>query len=113
MIKYLSAYSKDIKSQIKNIKNKEEAKEVLANHRAKIEFFQHERLIHLLVTLTFGIVFIVVTMAILIFQNWILAILDLLIVVLLVPYIFHYFNLENGVQNLYYLDQLIEKRCQG
>jgi hypothetical protein len=111
MTKYLSAYSKEIKSQIKNIKSKEEAKEILANHRAKISFFQHERLIHLLVTLAFGLVFVMVTMVILIFQNLILIILDLIVVSLLVPYIFYYFSLENGVQNLYWLDQLIEKRC--
>ena len=50
----------------------------------QIGFFQHERLIHLIVL-----------------------VLSLLFLVLLIPYIRHYYLLENGVQKLYeYYDAL-------
>lgn len=66
-----------------------------------IGFFQHERLVHLLVTLTFalltlgGIIMTVLT------GEFMAALLTFLFLVLLVPYIFHYYLLENEVQKLY------------
>ena len=52
MREYLSEYVKEIDKKIeeKNITEKD-----IENHLIKIEFFQHERLIHLLVTVAYGI----------------------------------------------------------
>ena len=80
---------------------------VLADLLIQINFFQHERLIHLLVTLTFAILAFVVLIALTISGNvWYAGIL-FLNACLLIPYIRHYFVLENGVQKLYkYYDKL-------
>ena len=73
----------------------------------QIEYFQHERHIHLIVTITFALAtFITLGIALSgITQAYILL---LLLVVLLAPYIKHYYLLENGVQKMYtYYDALV------
>jgi hypothetical protein len=110
MTKYLKKYIKEIEGVLEINSNKTDWKKVLNNHRVTIGFMQHERLIHLLVTLAFGLAFLTMMGFSLIYQINELKIVGLLLFVLLVPYIFHYFNLENGVQKLYFLDKkIIEK----
>lgn len=73
----------------------------------QIGFFQHERLIHLIVTVTFALLAIIAILGTLIAPQPALFILVLLLVVLLVPYVRHYYILENGVQKLYqYYDRM-------
>ncbi len=67
----------------------------------QIQFFQHERLIHLIVTVLFAILTVLALIANLFLNEWILLPLELLFLVLLIPYIRHYYLLENGVQKLY------------
>ena len=72
-----------------------------------ILFFQHERLIHLLVTLSFAFMTLLSFFVFLITEYLPVTALTVLFLVLLIPYIFHYYHLENGVQKLYDLyDQL-------
>lgn len=72
-----------------------------------ILFFQHERLIHLLVTLLFACLTFLSFSVFLITGFLPVIVLFVLFLVMLVPYIFHYYHLENGVQQLYDLyDQL-------
>lgn len=75
----------------------------------QIQFFQHERLIHLIVTVLFALLTVLSIFASLLIQGQpVLLILDLLFLVLLIPYIGHYYRLENGVQKLYeYYDKLL------
>lgn len=76
---------------------------------AQIGFFQHERLVHELVMILFallsvgGILFFVALPSIGVFC------LDVLFFALLVPYVKHYFGLENGVQRLYDIFGRLEK----
>ena len=77
------------------------AKEELERLRVQIGFFQHERLIHLIVTVLFALATVITIPACLTTQELALLILEGLFIVLLVPYIIHYFHLENGVQQLY------------
>ena len=76
--------------------------------RDQIQFFQHERLIHLIVTALFALLTILSLFASLLLPKQpVLLALDILFLVLLIPYIFHYYRLENGVQKLYeYYDKL-------
>lgn len=67
----------------------------------EIRNLQHERLIHLLVTLFFGLIFMMTMELAIIFENAVLGGVGLGLAVLLVPYIWHYFKLENGVQKKY------------
>ena len=88
-------------------------KERLAKEKAElliqIGFFQHERLIHLIVTVLFALMTILVfLLAVTNFAPW-NGVLLLLLLVLLIPYIKHYWLLENGTQKLYqYYDKMEE-----
>lgn len=73
----------------------------------QIGFFQHERLIHLLVTLSFALFTFIALGLAYAFTSLPFLILTFLLLILLVPYIRHYYFLENGTQKLYkYYDQL-------
>ncbi len=74
---------------------------VLADLLVQIGFFQHERLIHLLVTLAFAVLALIALLAVAISGNVWYAGALILIACLLIPYVRHYFVLENGVQKLY------------
>mgnify|MGYP001805849213 FL=1 len=113
MTDYLDSYSNEIKEILATKNTKVDWKKVLKNHRAVIGFIQHERLIHLMVTMTVAILFVISMMFSLIYQFLIINLVNFLLLVLLVPYIFHYFKLENGVQKLYWIDKLIEKRVKS
>lgn len=66
-----------------------------------ILFFQHERLIHLIVTFFTGIGTILFLLGALYFETIGLYLLFVITLCLFIPYIFHYYYLENGVQKLY------------
>lgn len=73
----------------------------------QIRFFQHERLIHLIVTVLFAVLAVMSILANLLIQEWVLLALCLMFFVLLIPYVRHYYILENGVQTLYeYYDRI-------
>lgn len=75
--------------------------EILEEHLVQIRFFSHERLIHLLVTILFALLgFGTFFMLVLSFSPELVC-LFIAILVLLVPYIMHYYLLENGVQKMY------------
>ena len=79
----------------------------------QISFFQHERLVHLIVTVTFAILTIVSVLGCVLAPQPSLFALVALLLVLLVPYIRHYYILENGVQKLYIgYDQLAGENGQ-
>ena len=66
--------------------------------KTNIEFFQHERLIHLIVTMTFALL-TVISLGLAFFVPYTVP-LFVLFLALEVPYVFHYYSLENGVQRL-------------
>lgn len=74
----------------------------------RIELYQHERLIHLLVTLAFAIFFLVSLFMFMSIGGVGLLVLTILFLVLLVPYIKHYYFLENTVQEMYKIYYKIE-----
>ena len=74
---------------------------IVQDHMAQISFFQHERIVHLHVTLGFAIMVIIMVAAVAITQQMALLLLAGLLLCLLVPYIVHYAFLENETQRLY------------
>lgn len=78
----------------------------------EIEFWQHERLIHLIVTFLFAIVTVAVLLVLVFYASIPLLILFVMLLVLLIPYVRHYYILENGVQKLYVLYEEILRRNQ-
>ncbi len=75
-----------------------------------LPYFQHERLIHLIVTVLFALAMILIFGIFILSGAIYILMLLALIVSLLIPYIVHYFHLENGVQTLYTLIDELEKR---
>ena len=75
--------------------------EFLREMLIQIGFFQHERFIHLVVTVLFAILAVFSVIAFVAIMQVSIIILAGMFFVLLIPYIRHYFILENGVQELY------------
>lgn len=67
----------------------------------QISFFQHERLIHLIVTITFALLAVVAFGICAVAPTVPFFGLEVLLLVLLIPYIRHYYILENSVQTMY------------
>ena len=97
MKKEIKEYMDYIKQQaaVPDIDKKKLADELLV----RIGFYQHERLIHLIVTMSFGVFFLL--SLILVSINVYFLALSVLLLVLLVPYIAHYYFLENSTQEFY------------
>jgi len=94
----LNDYIKELEDKIENNKiEKDLAEEVLT----KIQFFQHERLVHLIVTFFTGISCVLFLLGFISLEILPLLFLFLLTLCLFIPYIFHYYTLENGTQRLY------------
>jgi hypothetical protein len=110
MYKYLKYHEKFIRDMLDSQTNEFDFEYLSEFHKKQIEFMQHERLVHLLVTLAFGF-FLIISLAITALGiSDVFALFDFLVLILLIPYIIHYFRLENGVQRMYHLANEIEFR---
>ena len=87
--------------------------EILEEHLVQIGFFQHERLIHLIVTVLFALMEIISIVATVATGYLGLVALDILLLVLLIPYVRHYYILENEVQKMYEQYDIIWSRLKG
>lgn len=92
---------------------KDVTEEFSAELLTRIGFYQHERLIHLIVTMTFAIM-TVISFFMLVQSGSITALLlSLLFLALVIPYIYHYYFLENSVQELYRLYYKTQEILKG
>jgi hypothetical protein len=83
------------------------------HHDRRVRDFQHERLIHLLVTL-FVALFALLAIGWGLHQPSVAALaLATLLLALTAAYLLHYFRLENGVQRLYTLSLRLDERLAG
>ena len=87
-------------------------KEILKEHKDMIKIIQHERLIHLLVTIFVGITFSLFCVTTIITGNLMLGLLDFLLLFLFLGYIFHYRFLENTTQSWYALTDKIKEKVK-
>lgn len=110
MKNYMKEYINKIDKLLKQ-KEIDNLDEVISEHLIKIRFFSHERLVHLLVTILFALLSLISFFYTLSNLTIGLLLLTILFLCLLVPYIFHYYFLENSVQYMYkQYDLLTEKR---
>lgn len=70
-------------------------------HLVQIAFFAHERFIHLIVTVIFALLTVLTFLYTLSAPQPALFLLLLFFLILLIPYIKHYYLLENSVQKMY------------
>ena len=75
----------------------------------RIAFYSHERLVHLIVTMAFGVFFLLALLMYFMTGNMGSLALAALFLILLVPYIKHYYFLENSVQKMYLYYFKVEK----
>ncbi len=99
MTDYLTKYRNYILERLKD--ESCDFSRLLDYHTEKLHQFQHERFIHLLVTVLFALATVMTFIAVAVFETVVLIPLAVLFLVLLIPYIKHYFFLENTVQKLY------------
>lgn len=107
MYTQLLAHKKYLAQQIAHKPNSAQREQLYQYHLARVSDFQHERLIHLLVTLFFSLLLVASVTAWLLASAAIPALfiplgaLTIILFALDVAYIIHYYHLENGVQSLY------------
>lgn len=98
---YLKKEIKQFEAEVKEVLQKDEGlEEYLPRFKAAIEFYQHERLIHLIVTMSFAL-FMFICLLMVFVAHTVFVLPCILMLALLVPYVMHYFFLENSVQRLY------------
>jgi putative effector of murein hydrolase len=108
MIKYCRKHESTIKQQLET---STDFQALLEYQNRKIEWLQHERLVHLLVTMLTAILFLFVFgLSLFIKDNLSILVLLGIVTVLLAAYLFHYFRLENTVQRWYLIsDEIYHK----
>ncbi len=97
MLNYLAAIDQLLKDSPEGTDWEEEIKK----HLVQIGFFMHERLIHLIVTVLFAILTVAAIFFAVASPSIGMLILIVAFMCLLIPYIRHYYLLENGVQAMY------------
>ena len=108
IMKYISQHETYIREQLNTDCN---YADLLKYHNKKLQWVQHERLVHLLVTMLVAIFFMFLFgMLMLIKYNLPVMLLLTIVTILLIAYIFHYFRLENKVQHWYKLSDEIYRR---
>lgn len=107
MKKYIENYIKTVEKYLENA-SYETIADFKREHLIQIGFIQHERLIHLLVTIFVGIL-LFIAMAILFANTGMLFMLVLVVVLfgLVIPYMFYYYYIENATQKLYSLYNIL------
>ena len=106
----LKTYIKSIRARLDSGEPIEDPETFKTELLREIGFWQHERLIHLMVTMLFALLTMMVLLVLVFTASIPLLLLFLMLMVLLVPYIKHYYILENGVQTLYVLYEEITRR---
>lgn len=111
MTEYLKNYMKYVQERLDNCSGSSELEEILAEHKDKIAFMQHERIVHFLVTMMFALILSVFMGIVMFTENLAMLLLVTIILVLLGFYIKHYYFLENTVQKMYRVyDDILRKR---
>ncbi|MBR6393675.1 MAG: hypothetical protein IKS13_02535 [Ruminococcus sp.] len=110
MTEYLTHYMAEVQKRLADCQSSEELAEIMAEHKDKIAFMQHERIVHFLVTMMFAIILILLILGMLALNNMMLLLLVTIIMVLVGFYIKHYYFLENTVQKMYRVyDEILAK----
>ena len=114
--KWCREYEKQLEDALNGKPSTDELTRLLASHEKRLSYLMHERLIHLIVVFI-TVILVMFSIALILFcPEAIPAALPMFLIlfVLLVFYIRHYFFLENTVQHSYRLTEEIENMiCKG
>lgn len=100
ILAYIS-YMDSLLDELEKGATEERLRKVREEHLTQLAFFQHERLIHLIVTVLFALIEFISLFMFLCLGSVGTLLLTGAVMLLLVPYIRHYYLLENEVQRMY------------
>ena len=114
----ISRYMKEHEASVKKLLltggESTDWQKLLRNHERTVAAMQHERLVHLLVTLAFGCFLLVSLCIAQVFPSPMVYLLPVLFFIMLIFYVAHYFFLENTIQRWYELtDEIVKKIGDG
>lgn len=111
---FLEKYEKNKEEIEKETEKETDIDNMIESHLVQISFFQHERLVHLIVTVIFALLEVFSLMLVVIGNNIPSIFLCIAVLILLVPYIRHYYILENDTQKMYVqYDRLLNIKSGG
>lgn len=114
MTRYIANYESKIRARISQPDlTAAELDDLNKEHLLKISWLQHERLVHLLVTILVAVLLMFLFGLALLSISVPVVILLAIAAVLLIFYLLHYYNLENTVQRWYILADEIQTRLKG
>lgn len=115
MYKYMLKHQKMVMEKLNSTNSIEELEKLLIFHNRQIEWMQHERLAHLIVTLFVSAVDIFLFYMIFSGKAFSLplVIVFLILIILTFFYFVHYYRLENGVQKWYGISNSIQEKINS
>ena len=110
MIAYMKRHERAVAEMLAGNPDREAAAELLSHHDRQIRWMQHERLVHLTVTL-FVCLFALLSLGFTLVKPTPAGfVLSGMLIVLSLAYLVHYYRLENRVQRWYELSNEIRRR---
>ncbi|MFZ5440257.1 MAG: hypothetical protein ACOZQL_09630 [Myxococcota bacterium] len=110
MWRYLQAHEAFVRSALAEPHDAPFWEQLAAFHRQQLAFMQHERLIHLLVTLTVAVLALGSVAYVSFAPSLPAFAMAALLLGLVSAYLVHYFRLENGVQRWYHLANALDAK---
>lgn len=112
MWEYLKQHESWIRKRLAEEHDPKACRVIRAIHEEMIARMQHERMIHLIVTL-FVALFTLLAVGFAVLTHWMFAFaLSVVLIGLTSAYLVHYFRLENGVQRWYRLSDELRARIE-
>ena len=112
MIEYMKQHELYLKKMLDKNLDRDALINLLQYHDKQIQWLQHERFVHL-ITMLFVCLFMLLAFGFTVMMPSLpCMILTVILVILSVAYIFHYYRLENGVQRWYSLSNQIRIKYQ-
>ena len=109
MTKQIRAYLELLERFFSADRDEAELLKMRAELLQRIAFYSHERFVHLIITMSFGVFLLLALLMYFVTGNMGLMALTALFLLLLIPYIKHYYFLENSVQKMYLYYFKVEK----
>lgn len=106
MVKEMKQHAEYVKKRLQE-KGEDGRAELFLYHCTRVHDFQHERLVHLMVTMLVAVITVATVYVTFLLPAPVLFVLDIVLLPLLFAYILHYRALENGVQDLYRLTETL------
>jgi hypothetical protein len=112
MKRYCREHEAFINQALKSKNTKTNWSNLLLLHHKRLKFLQHERLIHLLVLLSFSTFSLLTVLILLLVNRLEIMLLAVIFIITSITYVSHYYYLENTTQRWYKLSDEIEKKIR-